>query len=85
MAAVPENRPERTRPGHTSRGFRSSRLVGWLIVAGGALLTAFPLYWMLVTSVSTTADLKAGDYGLFPRDIVWAGYARVFEELPFFQ
>jgi ABC-type glycerol-3-phosphate transport system permease component len=86
MAAVPENRPDLSRrPAKTRRTVRVGRLAGWLLVAGGALLTAFPLYWMLVTSVSTTADLKAGDYGLFPREIVWAGFSRVFEQLPFFQ
>jgi alpha-1,4-digalacturonate transport system permease protein len=83
MAAVPENRPELSR--RPTRGFRPGRLIGWLIVAGGAVLTAFPLYWMLVTSLSTTADLKAGDYGLFPREIVLDGYRQVFEQLPFFQ
>ena len=71
------------RPGQTSRGIRPRRLIGWLLVAGGALLTAFPLYWMLVTAVSTTADLKAGDYGLFPREVSWAGFSQVFEQLPF--
>jgi alpha-1,4-digalacturonate transport system permease protein len=73
------------RPMRTSRAFSPGRLIGWLLVAGGALLMAFPLYWMLVTSVSTTADLKAGDYSLFPRDVIWAGFSRVFEQLPFFR
>jgi alpha-1,4-digalacturonate transport system permease protein len=86
MTAVPENRPDLSRrPTKTRRNLRIGRLAGWLLVAGGALLMAFPLYWMLVTSVSTTADLKAGDYGLFPREIGWAGFSRVFEQLPFFQ
>jgi alpha-1,4-digalacturonate transport system permease protein len=73
------------RPGRTSRGLSPGRMIGWLLVAGGAVLMAFPLYWMLVTSVSTTADLKAGDYGLIPHEIVWAGFSRVFEQLPFFR
>ena len=86
MTDVPEDRTGITHPSvRTSRAFRSGRLISWLLVAGGALLMAFPLYWMLVTSVSTTADLKAGDYGLFPSEVVWAGFSRVFEQLPFFQ
>jgi ABC-type glycerol-3-phosphate transport system permease component len=86
MTDVPEDRSGLPhRPVRTSRAFGPGRLIGWLLVAGGALLMAFPLYWMLVTSVSTTADLKAGDYGLFPRDVIWAGFSRVFEQLPFFR
>lgn len=66
--------PREVRPGSVAR---------WLIVAGGALLMAFPLYWMMVTAVSTTADLRAGDYGIVPTQVAWDGFARVFEQLPF--
>lgn len=85
MTGVPENRPGIAAPARTSRRFSVGGLIGWLLVAGGAVLTAFPLYWMLVTALSTDADLRAGDYGLFPRQIVWDGFARVFEQLPFFR
>ncbi|MGH3148842.1 MAG: carbohydrate ABC transporter permease, partial [Rubrobacter sp.] len=84
MTDVPGDRPDLTRrPGRQPRGFSPGQLARWLLVASGALLVAFPLYWMLVTAVSTTADLRAGDYGLFPDEIIGAGFARVFGQSPF--
>jgi alpha-1,4-digalacturonate transport system permease protein len=57
-------------------------LVGWIVVAAGALLMAFPLYWMLVTAVSTNADVRAGEYGILPSQFTLGGFVRVFD-LPF--
>ena len=57
-------------------------LVGWTVVAFGALLMAFPLYWMLVTAVSTNADVRAAEYGILPSQFTLSGFARVFD-LPF--
>lgn len=55
----------------------------WLLAAGGALVVAFPLYWMFVTAVSSPADLRSGDYGLLPGQVSWSGFARVLEQFPF--
>jgi multiple sugar transport system permease protein/alpha-1,4-digalacturonate transport system permease protein len=38
---------------------------------------------MLVTALSSTADLRAADYGLVPHQLVWDNFRRVFDELPF--
>ena len=85
MAGFPEDRPGVARGPASSRALSPGHLIGWLLVAAGAVLVAFPLYWMLVTAVSTTADLRAGDYGLLPHEIVWEGFSQVFEQLPFFR
>lgn len=53
--------------------------------AGLALLVFFagPLFWMLVTSLKTRAQLYS--FAVFPRPIAWSNYAVALGSIPFFR
>lgn len=70
------------RDGTERRPITPAAVGGWAVVVAGALLMAFPLYWMLVTAVSTNADVRAGEYGILPEQFSLDGFVRVFD-LPF--
>jgi len=83
MAVAAEKRAV-AEPGRTSpRTFELGPNVRWLLAAIGALVMAFPLYWMLVTALGSTADLRAGDYGLLPGRLQWENFQAIFDRLPF--
>jgi len=65
------------------RGLTPGRVVRWLLAAGGALVFAFPLYWMVVTAITPVADLRAGDYALIPTDFAWDNLSRAWNAFPF--
>ncbi len=52
------------------------------IIVAGVLL--FPLYWMVVVSFSTRAELLGGDLRLWPRTFTVANFERVFSSFPVF-
>lgn len=84
--AVAVDRAEATRAEPARAGRRPGRgadVVRWLAAAAGALLFAFPLYWMAVTAVSSMAELRSNDYGLIPRQILWDSFRRLFDDFPF--
>ena len=56
-------------------------LITWPIV----LLIAFPLLWMLVTSVKPAAELFSTSPTLLPNSITFEHYARVLQDTPFLQ
>jgi ABC-type glycerol-3-phosphate transport system permease component len=59
------------------------RVARWLVAALGAVVFAFPLYWMAVTAVSPIGDLRAGEYGLLPSSIELGNVSRAWNEFPF--
>jgi len=56
-------------------------LITWPIV----LLIAFPLLWMLITSVKPAAELFSAPPTLLPGTITFEHYARVLQDTPFLQ
>ena len=71
MAAIstPDARTTTASPARDPRGRRGRHGSLWLttgIAAIVALVSAFPLYWMLVTALTPIADLRSSDYSLFP-------------------
>ncbi len=56
-------------------------LITWPIV----LLIAFPLLWMLITSVKPAAELFSTAPTLLPKAITFEHYARVLQDTPFLQ
>ena len=56
-------------------------LITWPIV----LLIAFPLLWMLITSVKPAAELFSTSPTLLPNSITFEHYARVLQDTPFLQ
>jgi ABC-type glycerol-3-phosphate transport system permease component len=86
--AVAVERPEvrrrrRARRGEGPRRAGAGAVGAWLLALMGALLAAFPLYWMFVTAVSPIADLRSGDYGLLPSQFLWENFTRLWEDFPF--
>jgi putative chitobiose transport system permease protein len=72
----------RTRPRRGSRGLVSSGL-WYIVLAGLAVVTVFPFFWMLMTSLKGPADpLFSIPPQLFPGDPSLGAYQRVLETLP---
>lgn len=65
----------------TRRGAIAANLITWPLV----LLVAFPLLWMLVTSVKPQSELFAIPPTMIPGEITFEHYRRVLEDTPFLQ
>ncbi len=48
-----------------------------------AAVLIFPLYWMLVTALSTPAQIYASDAALYPQAFRWENFVAPLEEYPF--
>ena len=59
---------------------QSLALYGTVILLGALIL--FPIYWLLVTAVSTSADLSQLPPSFWPDDAQWGTFAKVWEERP---
>lgn len=64
---------------HTLDWRHSVRLMVVLAMLG---LTAFPIYWMLVTAMTSSADLFASPTHLTPDMTQWPVFGKVFGETP---
>ncbi|WP_432573733.1 carbohydrate ABC transporter permease [Kineococcus sp. SYSU DK005] len=73
--SAPAAAPGRRRP-------RWPRLV---VVVLLALVWVFPLYWMLVTALSSRSDLAAGRVGLLPTSVDLDAFRRVLVDFPLLQ
>ncbi|MDD2682491.1 MAG: carbohydrate ABC transporter permease [Bacilli bacterium] len=49
-----------------------------------ALFIIIPFYWMIATSLKTTAEVISQNISFFPRELTFASYAAVFERAPLF-
>lgn len=61
------------------RGNTAARIVLALVVS---LIILFPLYWMVVVSVSSRADLLGGELRLWPKAVTFENFERVFTAFP---
>lgn len=83
MSATTGTRPVSTRgPRRTAPRSRWPRFVVVLVLA---LVWVFPLYWMVVTALSSRADLVAGRVSLLPTAIDLGGFRRALTEFPVLQ
>ncbi len=71
--AVPLNRPR------THRVATAARLVLAVVIAGVIL---FPLYWMVIVALSSRSELFSGALRLWPRELTFANFDRVFSSFP---
>lgn len=85
MSATTGTRPVRT--GAARRPVRGprSRWPRFLVVLVLALVWVFPLYWMVVTALSSRADLVAGRVSLLPTSLDLGGFRRALTEFPVLQ
>lgn len=59
---------------------QSLALYGTVILLAALIL--FPVYWLLVTAVSTSAELSQLPPSFWPDDAQWGTFAKVWEERP---
>jgi multiple sugar transport system permease protein len=55
----------------------SAKIFGWVSLGIICVITLFPIYWMLRTSLSSTRFLFEDPTNLFPTHFTWGGFARV--------
>lgn len=60
-----------------------SKIIVYVILISLSLAFIFPLYWMIRTAVSTTADVFTKDIKIFPTTIVFTNYIKAFQSAPF--
>lgn len=60
-------------------------LLGSLVTWPLVLIIAFPLLWMVITSVKPQAELFATPPSLIPNEITFEHYRRLLEDTPFLQ
>jgi ABC-type glycerol-3-phosphate transport system permease component len=52
-------------------------------LTAAALVVVFPIYWMLVTALSTQADLVGSAFYLWPTQLRFDNFSRAWNSLPF--
>jgi multiple sugar transport system permease protein len=69
----------------TSRRRRSvgRRVTLYVVLAAGALVFAFPFYWMVTTSLKPPQDVLKVPPDLFPARWLWSNYPNALSEFPF--
>lgn len=86
LAATPAPAPRST-PTSARRRARRRRERGWWLLRLATALAisavlVFPLYWMVVVSLSTRAELLGGDLRLWPRELTLSNFQRVWDGFP---
>lgn len=55
----------------------------WLLLAAGAVVMLFPVYWMFVTAIRPANEIFGGDPSLLPTGWVWGNFIAALEAMPF--
>jgi alpha-1,4-digalacturonate transport system permease protein len=55
----------------------------WLVLALGAVVMIFPVYWMLATALRPKDQIFSGAVELIPSRLVWGNVAEALARLPF--
>ena len=48
-----------------------------------ALVVLLPFYWMIITSLKTTTEIRASTQTFFPATVMWSNYVEVFRQFDF--
>lgn len=56
-----------------------------IVLPGAALLFAFPLLWMVLSSLKSPTQLTENPYELLPREWNWTNYVQAIQAMPFRQ
>ncbi|WP_432932862.1 carbohydrate ABC transporter permease [Microbispora sp. CA-135349] len=75
--ATEESRSPRIGARFSPPKMRWGRAAAWAVLILVMLVTLFPFYWMLRTSLSNTRALAAGSASLLPVDFTFGAYKRV--------
>ena len=71
--------------GSASHSQRAETAALWLLLAAGAVVMVFPIYWMFVTAIRPPAEIFNGDVSLLPTGWVWGNFTRALGRMPFLQ
>jgi multiple sugar transport system permease protein/alpha-1,4-digalacturonate transport system permease protein len=64
---------------------KGANLFVWLVLVVGALVVAFPLYWMFATAVRPKKEIFSGGFDLVPSTLVWSNFSDAWNKLPWDQ
>jgi multiple sugar transport system permease protein/alpha-1,4-digalacturonate transport system permease protein len=64
---------------------KGANLFVWLVLVIGALVVAFPLYWMFATAVRPKKEIFSGGFDLVPSTLVWSNFSDAWNKLPWDQ
>jgi ABC-type glycerol-3-phosphate transport system permease component len=64
---------------------KGANLFVWLVLVVGALVVAFPLYWMFATAVRPKKEIFSGGLDLLPSTFVWSNFSDAWNKLPWDQ
>jgi ABC-type glycerol-3-phosphate transport system permease component len=70
-------------PGATPARRRIETWALFLALAAGALLMAFPIYWMFATAVRPKGEVFSGGVELLPSALVWENFGKALSGYPF--
>jgi multiple sugar transport system permease protein len=59
------------------------RIVAYVFLIGFALLTVFPMVWMVLSSLKTSSEIVSVPFTLFPESFQWENYRQAFSLAPF--
>lgn len=68
----------RSRPGSLTPG----KWVVWVLLVLGAVVMIFPIYWMLVTAVSSAGQAQSTGFYLWPSSTHWSNFVSVWSDYP---
>ncbi len=55
----------------------------WLLLAAGAAVMFFPIYWMFATAIRPKNEIFSGQTNLAPTGWVWSNFAEALDYMPF--
>jgi putative aldouronate transport system permease protein len=59
---------------------RSFRIISFVILTATLIAVAYPLYFLVIASISSPDAIYAGEIWLLPKDITFEGYERIFAD-----
>lgn len=60
-----------------------SLVLVYLFLGFMALIVIFPFYWMIITSLKSTTEIRASQQTFFPVAVLWSNYVKVFQSFDF--
>ncbi len=65
------------------RLFPGDRLAAYVVLVTLGLVTVLPLLYMIVLALQSDAEVQSGDPVLWPAELQWGNFTRLFEAAPF--
>lgn len=62
---------------------RAETITLWLLLAGGAVIMIFPIYWMFATAIRPKDEIFSPVMALLPTGWVWQNFADALAHMPF--